>query len=179
MNTSESEEKKNEILIKVISKDGDIRVVKQEMAKMSLTLKDMLDTTGADLSANQQLPLPLNLISTKVLDKIIEYTGYHSEDPIEEKDSDDEEEPEIKKSDDISDWDNNFMKNMDCNTLFDLLLAANYLNIKGLLTLGCKVAANQIKDKSAEEVQQLWRIECDISPEEVIQIKRENAWAED
>ena len=71
------------------------------------------------------------------------------------------------------------MKDIERDTLFDLIQAANYLNIKGLLELCCKTAANQIRGKSAEEVRQLWNIRCDLTPEEEERLKQENAWAED
>jgi len=36
--------------------------------------------------------------------------------------------------------------------LFDIITAANFLDIKGLLDLCCKVIANIIKGKSPEEI---------------------------
>lgn len=48
--------------------------------------------------------------------------------------------------------------------LFDIVLAANYLDIKGLLDLGCKIIANLIKGKTPEEVKKTFRI-----PEEELQ----------
>lgn len=45
--------------------------------------------------------------------------------------------------------------------LFDIILVANYLDIKHLLDIGCKTVTNMIKGKTAEE------------------IRKENEWAED
>lgn len=39
---------------------------------------------------------------------------------------------------------------VDQATLFDLILAANYLNIKGLLDLTCQTVAQMIKGKTPE-----------------------------
>jgi S-phase kinase-associated protein 1 len=42
--------------------------------------------------------------------------------------------------------------------LFDVVLAANYLDVKGLLDLGCKTIANFMKDKSPQEIKETFRI---------------------
>jgi S-phase kinase-associated protein 1 len=57
--------------------------------------------------------------------------------------------------------------------------AANYLDIKALLDVGCKTVANMIKGKSPEEIRKQFNIQNDFSPEEEDQIRRENEWAED
>lgn len=46
-------------------------------------------------------------------------------------------------------WDAEFVK-VDQSTLFDLILAANYLNIKSLLDLTCQTVAQMIKGKTPE-----------------------------
>ncbi|CAG2181855.1 unnamed protein product, partial [Oppiella nova] len=74
-------------------------------------------------------------------------------------------------------WDTKYF-DMEREAFFALLEAANYLHIEGLLKTGCKMAAKQVDDKSAEEVQKIWGIECDLSPETVQRLKKENAWAE-
>ncbi|XP_063292267.1 S-phase kinase-associated protein 1-like [Pelobates fuscus] len=52
-----------------------------------------------------------------------------------------------KMTDDIPVWDQEFLK-VDQGTLFELILAANYLDIKGLLDVICKTVANMIKGKT-------------------------------
>lgn len=49
----------------------------------------------------------------------------------------------------LQSWDAEFVK-VDQATLFDLILAANYLNIKGLLDLTCQTVAQMIKGKTPE-----------------------------
>ncbi len=175
-----TEKRSEKVSIPIIPKEGNtmIRNIDIEIAKMSSTLKSMIDLTA---KSEESVPVNLEKISVTILDKIIEYLVYHIDDPIEEKDSDDEDYNDTKRSDDISEWDRKFMSDIEKNRemLFDLIEAANFLHIKGLLDLGCKTAANQIKGKSAEEVRQLWNIKCDLTPEEIQKIKEENAWAED
>jgi len=55
--------------------------------------------------------------------------------------------------DGISEWDQTFCK-VDQPTLFELILAANYLDIKPLLDLCCKTVAMMIKGKTPEEIRQ-------------------------
>lgn len=52
---------------------------------------------------------------------------------------------------DIKAWDVEFVK-VDQSTLFELILAANYMNIKSLLDLACLSVANMIKGKSPDEI---------------------------
>lgn len=60
-----------------------------------------------------------------------------------------------------------------------VLQAANYLDIKALLDVGCKTVANMIKGKSPEEIRKTFNIQNDFTPEEEDQIRRENEWAEE
>jgi S-phase kinase-associated protein 1 len=58
-------------------------------------------------------------------------------------------------------------------------LAANYLDIKPLLNLGCKTVANLIKGKSVEEIRTTFNIKNDFTPEEEETVKKENEWCEE
>ena len=98
---------------------------------------------------------------------------YHKDDPTPVDDPDAQ-----KRSDDISSWDMDFLK-VDQVTLFELILAANYLDIKGLLDVGCKTVANMIKGKSPEEIRKTFNIKNDFSPAEEEQIRKENEWCEE
>ncbi|KAJ5595749.1 hypothetical protein N7450_002207 [Penicillium hetheringtonii] len=84
----------------------------------------------------------------------------------------------IPNTTDIEEWDQKFMQ-VDQEMLFEIILAANYLDIKALLDVGCKTVANMIKGKSPEEIRKTFNIQNDFTPEEEDQIRRENEWAED
>merc|ERR1711918_14692 len=75
-------------------------------------------------------------------------------------------------------WDKDFVK-VDDETLFNLILAANYLDIKPLLDLTCKTVADEIKGKTPEEIRIRFNIKNDFTPEEEEEVKRENAWCEE
>ncbi|KAG8739924.1 hypothetical protein FRC10_004985 [Ceratobasidium sp. 414] len=78
----------------------------------------------------------------------------------------------------IGEWDQKFIQ-VDQEMLFEIILAANYLDIKGLLDVGCKTVADTIKGKTPAEIRRHFNIVNDYTPEEEAQIKRENEWAED
>ena len=63
----------------------------------------------------------------------------------------------------ISDWDKDFI-DVDQTTLFEIILAANYLDIKPLLDLGCKTVANMIKGKTPEQIRQTFNIKVALPP---------------
>ena len=84
-------------------------------------------------------PIPLPNVSGKILEKVIEFCTHHLNDSPPNSDAGDD-----KRTDNISPWDTDFCK-IDQTTLFELILAANYLDIKPLLDLTCKTVANMIK----------------------------------
>lgn len=78
----------------------------------------------------------------------------------------------------VTDWDNTFVS-IEQEVLFELILAANYLDIKCLLDLTCAKVASLIKGKTPEEIRQQFNIANDFTPEEEAQVREENKWCED
>ncbi|KAI8987405.1 E3 ubiquitin ligase complex SCF subunit sconC [Mycotypha africana] len=140
--------------------------VDRDVAERSVLIKNMLEDIG-----DSDSPIPLPNVTGKVLKKVIEWCTHHRDDPI----TTDEQE---RRNTDIDEWDQKYME-VDQETLFDIILAANYLDIKPLLDVGCKTVANMIKGKTAEEIRRTFNITNDFTPEEEAQIKKENEWAED
>lgn len=103
-----------------------------------------------------------------MLKKVLEYCEYHKDDvaPASEDESD-----RIKRTTDISEWDQKFLA-VDQEMLFEIILAANYLDIRPLLDIGCKTVANMIKGKTPEEIRRTFNIQNDFTPEEEDQIRR-------
>lgn len=61
-----------------------------------------------------------------------------------------------------NEWNQKFV-DVDQGTLFHLILAANYLNIKTLLDLTCKTVADMIKGKTPEEIRAHFNIQNDFT----------------
>lgn len=57
------------------------------------------------------------------------------------------------------------------------MVAANFLDIEGLINLSCAKVASYIRGRSVEEIRELFGIENDFTPEEEAQIREENKWA--
>ncbi|XP_057500134.1 SKP1-like protein 1B [Actinidia eriantha] len=143
------------------SSDGETFEVEEAVAVESQTIKHMIE----DNCANTSIPLPN--VTSKILAKVIEYCKRHVDPP-----KSDDKSPE----DDLKKFDDEFVK-VDQATLFDLILAANYLNIKSLLDLTCQTVADMIKGKTPEEIRKTFNIKNDFTPEEEEEVRRENAWA--
>ncbi|MFS8025151.1 putative S-phase kinase-associated protein [Helianthus anomalus] len=144
------------------SSDGETFEVEEVVALESQTIKHMIE----DDCANTTIPLPN--VTSKIISKVIEYCKKHVESAKNEDKKTAEE--------DLKAFDSEFVK-VDKDTLFDLILAANYLNIKSLLDLTCQTAADMIKGKTPEEVRKTFNIKNDFTPEEEAELRRENAWA--
>ena len=113
----------------------------------------------------------------------MEYCEHHRGEPLPTADEANADENR-KRTTDIGEWDRKFIA-VDHEMLFEIILAANYLDIKplllvvsctirdmlGLLTplgsdLGCKTVHNMIKGKTPEEIRKLFDIVNDFTPEE-------------
>jgi len=128
------------------SSDGKQFPVQKNVAEMLITVKHMLSEIQTDAA------IPLSNVKSAVLGKVLEWCDYHSKNP-------DPPVPESEKYrlDNIKEWDKNFMK-VDLELLFDIVLAANYLDVKGLLDLGCKTIALHMKDKTVDEIKEAFKI---------------------
>jgi S-phase kinase-associated protein 1 len=145
------------------SYDGETFEVDEAVALKSQTIKYLIEVG----CANNTIPIPN--VTGKILAMIIEYCKKH----VEAEAASSDEKP---SEDDLKAWDADFVK-IDSTTLFELVIAANYLNINNLLNLTCNTIGEMIKGKTSEEIRQTFNIVNDFSPEEEEEIRRENQWA--
>lgn len=158
--------------IKLQSSDGEVFPVDVDIARQSVTIRTMLEDLGMEEEEDEAVPLPN--VNAAILKKVIQWATYHKDDPPPPEDDENKE----KRTDDISSWDSDFLK-VDQGTLFELILAANYLDIKGLLDVTCKTVANMIKGKTPEEIRKTFNIKNDFTPSEEEQVRKENEWCEE
>ena len=148
-------------MITLISSDGERFEVTHEAAALSQTIHHMIE----DDCVENGVPLPN--VNSGILSKVIEYCNRHV------ASSDD---TATASQQDLKSFDESFIK-VDQATLYDIILAANYLDIKGLLDLSCQTVADMIKGKSPEEIRKTFNITNDFTPEEEEEIRKENQWA--
>jgi len=160
--------------VRLQSSDGEVFEVETEIIKLSNTIKTMLEDLGVEDEESETEMIPLPNVNAAILKKVIQWCTYHKDDPPPLDEDDNKE----KRTDDIGSWDAEFLK-VDQGTLFELILAANYMDIKGLLDVTCKTVANMIKGKTPEEIRRTFNIKNDFTPAEEEQIRKENAWCED
>jgi S-phase kinase-associated protein 1 len=130
------------------------------------------DEDGDECEANPDIPLPN--VSADVLGKVIEYCKHYQE---EEMRSIQTPLKSNKLEELVQEWYAEFVK-VDKNLLFDLVAAANFMDIKPLLDLTCLAVSIMIKGKSAPELRQMFNISSDYTAEEQAQINRDNRWVE-
>ena len=94
----------------------------------------------------------------------------------------------------VPEFDAKYIDIENLEEVFEIILAANYLDIRPLLDLSCAKIASLIKGirflrslslnsllfvgKTPEEIRKTFNILNDFTPEEEAQIREENKWAE-
>jgi len=162
----------NERKVNLVSADGETFEVTIKSAEMSELVKPMV-AEDEDEETEQEIPLP-NVKST-VLAKVVEFCNYHvTNGPMKEI-----EKPlkSANMAEVVGEWDANFV-DIEQEMLFELILAANYMDIESLLDLTCAKVASVIKGKTPEEIRNTFNIVNDFTPEEEAQIREENKWCE-
>jgi len=149
--------------------------VESEAISMSRVIKTMLNDVGVTTD-EEVIPIPIKKVNYDTMRKVLEYCDHHKDDAAHATISSNNSEGRV--IDDISAWDNKYMK-VDQDTLFKLILAANYLGISGLLDLGCKIVAGMIKGKNPEQIRRTFGINKDFTPEEEAKIRGEDAFNDD
>ncbi|SSD59221.1 probable Suppressor of kinetochore protein 1 [Saccharomycodes ludwigii] len=174
--------------VTLVSVEGEKFTIDRVIAERSLLLKNYLtDMYNTKLDEddededeheekngdNENILIPVPNVRSSVLEKVIEWAEHHRDSKFP-----DEEDDDSRKTAPIDAWDREFLK-VDQEMMYEIILAANYLNIKPLLDAGCKVVAEMIRGRTPEEIRRTFNIVNDFTPEEEAAIRRENEWAED
>ena len=155
--------------VRLRSKDGQVFEVREKaIGAFSVTITGMIDEGRTDHDGVVELPN----VSAATLSRVLEYVVRHF-------DFDDSHSSFIPSDDDpLARFDEELVS-VDNDTLFDLLEAANFLNIVKLLDLTCKAVAEQMRGKTTDEIRKKFHIVNDYTKEEEEDVRRENSWAFD
>jgi S-phase kinase-associated protein 1 len=152
--------------ITLVSSDGEKYQISEKAAKRSQLIKGVLDDFPDDPE------VPLHNVKSSILEKIIKYLEYYK----------DTEPREIEKplpsnnfNECVDAWDYNFI-DQELDVIFEVILAANYMDIKPLMELASSKVASIIKGKTPEDIRKTFNIQNDFTPEEEAQIREENQW---
>ncbi|MCG8711194.1 hypothetical protein JHU04_004595, partial [Brenneria sp. 4F2] len=85
------------------------------------------DSVLEDSDEEEDVVMPIPNVRSSVLQKVIEWAEYHRDSTFPDEDDDDS-----RKSAPMDSWDREFLK-VDQEMLYEIIQAANYLNIKPLL----------------------------------------------
>ncbi|KAG2258614.1 hypothetical protein Bca4012_021760 [Brassica carinata] len=155
-------------MITLESSDGLFFVVDEAVVLQSVMLSPIVqDCAGSEY--------PITNVTGKILKLVIEYCKNHvveGGDSSSSSSSDDDD--ALKK------WDAEFITQMDLSTVYDLLMSANYLDIKGLFDLACQRVADVIAAcKDEKEIRATFDLVNDFTAEEEAELLKENKWAFD
>ena len=148
-------------VVNLVSSDHQVFEVTEAVARVSETVSNLIDDID-DVDADTAVEVPLANVTGATLARVIEYVKYHIE-------------PTGTAAEGRA-WDVDFL-NVDQPVLFDTILAANYLNIRGLLDVSCQAVADMMKGKTTEEIRTTFGIKNDFTPEEEDEVRQENQWA--
>jgi S-phase kinase-associated protein 1 len=129
-------------LITLVSSDGEKMQISAKAAQRSQLVKGIIEDYPDDAE------VPLNNVKSNILKKIKEYLEHY-----QESDPKEIERPLASQNyqDCVEPWDYEFI-NVDLDLIFEIILAANYMDIKPLLELASSKIASIIKGKTPEEI---------------------------
>ena len=152
--------------INLESNDKTVFSVDVEVAKKSITLRDLMMNYGIEERGDEDGdPIPLLEVDAANLEKLLHWAEEHKDDPPAPTDD------ETKyRTDNICDFDKEFF-NMDQAALLQLIHAANFMNMPDFLLVACRTVANLIKERDVKEIREYFDIENDFSAEEEERVK--------
>jgi hypothetical protein len=137
-------------MMTLVSKDGTIFYIDIETVKQSITIKDMLDSLGDEDDA----PIPIPNVEGSTMKKVLTFCDYvrnnaEATQNLENWNND------RTYTVPLPQWFSDFIT-VEQSIVFEIILAANFLDIQLLLNLGCKYVASLIRNKTPEELRSLF-----------------------
>lgn len=163
--------------MKVLSCDDEVFEICENTANLSHTIADLLE----DLGHNNDEPIYLPKIKGKIMRKIDEFCMIH-DDYVEMDQEEMKKLLESRRTNDISEDDANILSDMSHGDIFDLIMAANFLEIEILVNLGCKKIACIVKTAGKpEKIAEIfgYNLKKQITKDRINHVIKIHGWAED
>jgi len=128
---------------------------------MSKIVQDMIDEEDEEDDSVPEFPLPN--VSTDVLKMVIDFCTHYQE--VERMTEIVTPLRSSKLDELVQEWYASFVR-VSRNMLFDLVAAANFMDIKPLLDLTCLAVSILIKGKSAGELREMFNLSADFASDE-------------
>jgi len=142
----------------LVSKDALKIPISVEVAKISKLIETMLPE---ETSEETCIEIPLQNVDGDTLTKVVEFLEMYSKEPM----------TEIAKpllstnmAEIVQEKYASFV-DVEQEKLFNIILAANYMDIKPLLDLTCATVASHIKGKTPDEIRKAFNIQNEASEE--------------
>ncbi|KAK0597379.1 hypothetical protein LWI29_024677 [Acer saccharum] len=148
-------------LLTLQSEDGEVFEVKETIATQSVTIKGIVDD---DCTSST---IPVCNVTGRTLAMVIEWWNKH-------------EIGAVSNEKELKEWESQFVaidNKSGRDKVYDLLMAANYLNIPTLLDRCTSAVAEAIKGKTTEEIREFFDIKNDFDEKEEEDLRKENQWA--
>ncbi len=132
-----------------------------EIAKVSITISNMLEDLG-EIDENEDNIIPIPGVNGAILTKIYTFCEYIHNNPTELEHLQtwlDDKTFTVP----LSQWFNDYL-NVDQQTMFEVILGANFLDIQSLLNMQCKHVANIIRNKTPEQLRVLFTNQSTTAP---------------
>ena len=155
------------------SSDYQFISVQRDITEQSSVIKNLMEDIDID-----EITIPFDNISAKILQLVVDWCTHRwnlmNTNVVDTSDTSDTSDTNATNASNASntyvkdingeklfldDWEKEFFDKLDLNILFEFIRATNYLDIKPLVVLSCKVVATRIKDKPHDEIMQIFNIE--------------------
>ena len=151
----------------LISSDGKKLETNENAIKKSLLLKNTLNDYP------DHAEIPLKNVKSEILKKIIEYLEhYENEEPKEIP----KPLPDNNFEKHVDKWDYDFI-NLDLETISEIIISANHMDIKPLLELASAKVASIIRVYDKKKIREEFHISNDLKPKEEEELINEETWS--
>ncbi len=160
----------DDAVFELVSKDGAVFPVASSVAVQSGLIRALREQDSV------QTRFVMSVLSGRVLSKTVDFLHMHVHTPMAAV-----EKPIVSDvlSEVVGSTEYAQFVDVDRDFVFELVLAANYMQIEPFLELVCAKLATMIKGKSPDQLRAAFDIPDEFTEDEVTAINNENRWAEE